>query len=977
MIRKIGSGGMAVVYLATQDDLDRTVAIKVLRKSLRGAGEEFVTRFANEGRMLAALEHENIVKVYDVGSTDDAVYMVMEFLSGGTLSEKMQAGNLTVSSVIEICAKIGLALHAAHFKNIIHRDLKPANIMFRDESTPVLTDFGIARKTDADMSMTATGMMIGTPQYMSPEQIQGKPVDNRSDIYSLGLMFYRLLTGEMAFKATDPIALAMQQIQEPPPPLPSHLSELQPVLDLMLAKSPEDRYNSTLDFCNHLRSISLTGEDYKTELSTATRIFSTDRFSGKSRITGSRTVNTESGPDSAISGAFKSVGTAVSQVITRKKPRYVLLGILAAAVAGFFISTQFMTHGLSDTELKQIERELTRFHAYMDLDKIIDPPGENATESLERLRAIAPDFGRVEEAANELADYYLTFAYDDYDTGKLDETAAWITKGLAFVSDHEGLLELKESVDDRIAERDRLIRIDSLLAAGSTALERDNLLPPASGNAYDAFSEVRTLDLQNEVAEAGLSEIQRRITDQAREVWRTGQVDRAQQLVTQGLSLFSDSSLLLDLKSDIDLQLALEQQQQQLAELLTRAEEQFASGNLVEPAGNNALESYRQARDLRSDNPEAQAGLQKIADHFANLAQLRFDEGEFQSSLEAAANGLKAVPDDPSLLTAQLTATSRLNAREREIQTRLQSAERLVASGQFIPGQPGMAPEADNATQAFNELLEFDPDNAKAIEGLAGLSARVDNAISQYQREGKLAEARALAVAAQTQYGDPALYEIRLANIDRQLAERSLQQKLEASLAALDELFAIRPLTTELIDRIAGELRTVSGEFPDQVEVSERLSRFITMIGNEVDALSLATNDSEAIALADHALLLYPSNARLSSARSTVEQRRTEREAAERRRIAAMSGVLAIDASPWGRVIEVRNSDQTPQALPAGSDTPLSLTLLEGKYTVVLAGPDGESSYELQANVQRQQVATVRPEQSLMSAQDYFEKSGW
>lgn len=966
-----------MVYLATQDGLDRTVAVKVLRKSLRGSGDEFTTRFSNEGRMLAALEHENIVKVYDVGSTEDAVYMVMELLSGGTLTEKMQTGELTVSNVIEICAKIGLALHAAHSKNIIHRDLKPSNIMFRDEITPVLTDFGIARKTDLDMSLTATGMMIGTPQYMSPEQIQGKAVDRRSDIYSLGLMFYRLLTGEMAFTATDPIALAMQQIQEPPPPLPPELSELQPVLDLMLAKSPDDRYSSTLDFCNHLRSISLTGEQYVSELTSATRIFSTDRFSGPSSVAGSKTGSTQAGGDSAVSGAFKSVSTSVTGAFKRKKPRYVILGLLMAAVAGYFISTQFTTYGLSDTELKQIERELTRFHAYMDLDKIIEPPGENATESLERLRQIAPDYGRVEEAATELADYYLTFAYDEYDAGNLDETADWVSRGLAFSVDHDGLLELKESVDNRIAERDRLIRIDTLLAEGNAALDSENLLPPRDGNAYDAFSEVRSLDLQNEVAEAGLSEIQRRITDQAREVWQSGQRDQAQQLVNQGLDLFKDSSLLVDLKSDIDLQLQLEQQQKQLEDLLTLAEQQFLSGELVEPAGSNALESFRQAINLQPDNLEARAGLQKIADHFANLAQFRFDQGEFQSSLDAAANGLKAVSDDPALLTAQLTATSRLNAREREIQTRLQQAERLVASGQFIPGQPGMAPDSENASQAFNQLLEFDPGNAKAIEGLGEIAASIDTTITRYQREGKLDEARALALAAQEHYGDPALYEIRLANIERQLAERSVQQKLDASLTALDELLAISPLTPDLVDQIAGELRTISGEFPDQVEISERLSRFITMIGNQVDQLSLAAQDTEAKALADRALLLYPSNARLGTARATVEQRRIEREAEERRLIAEMSGVLAIDASPWGRVLEIRNSDRALQDLPATGDTPLSLTLLEGEYTVVLAAADGESRYELKARVQRQQVEMVRPDQSLMNSQDYFDRSGW
>lgn len=966
-----------MVYLATQDGLDRTVAVKVLRKSLRGSGEEFTTRFENEGRMLAQLEHENIVKIYDVGATDDAVYMVMELLSGGTLTDKMQSNELTVSSVIEICAKIGLALHAAHFKNIIHRDLKPSNIMFRDEATPVLTDFGIARKTDLDMSLTATGMMIGTPQYMSPEQIQGKPVDNRSDIYSLGLMFYRLLTGEMAFTATDPIALAMQQIQEPPPPLPPELAELQPVLDLMLAKDPNDRYTSTLDFCNHIRSVSLTGEQYATELSSATRIFTTANVSGPSSLPSQQTLKTFGEQESSVSGAFSSLGTAVSGVFKRKKPRYLLFGLLLAAVVGFFVVNQFATHGLSDTELKQIDRELTRFQAYMDLDRVVDPPGENATESLERLLSIAPDYGRVEEAATLLADSYLTFAFDEYDAGNLDETADWVSKGLALAVNHDGLLELKESVDNRIAERDRLIRIDSLLAAGSAALNNNNLVPPTEGNAYDAFSEVRTLDLQNEVAEAGLSDIQRRITEQARDVWQSGERDRAQQLIVQGLDLFNDSSLLLDLKSDVDLQLDLERQQQQLDELLALAEGQFISGSLVEPPGLNALESFGQARDLSPENPAAQAGLQRIADHFANLAQLRFDQGEFQASLEAAANGLKAMPEDTALLSAQLAATSQLNARERDIQTRLQLAERLVASGQLIPGQPGMAPDAENATQAFNQLLEFDPGNAKATAGLAELMSRVDNSISQLQREGSLNEARALTVAAQTHYADPARYQTQLQIIDRQLSELATQELLESRLSALDDLLAMSPLTPDLVDQIAGELRKVSGEFPDQVEVSERLSRFISMIESQVDQLSLAANDAGALSLAERALLLYPSNARLGAARASVEQRRLEREASELRLIAEMSGILAIDASPWARIIEIRNSDGVVQNIPGSSDTPLSLTLLEGDYTVVLTGADGQSRYELEATVQRQQLQKVQPQQRLMNSTDYFEKSGW
>jgi serine/threonine protein kinase len=976
LIRELGSGGMAVVYLATQEGLDRPVAVKVLRKSLSAAGEEFRQRFEHEGRMLAQLEHENIVKIYDIGSTDDSVYMVMEYLRGGTLSQKMQQGDLVVGDVIKICAQVGLALHAAHRKNIIHRDLKPSNIMFRDSVSPVLTDFGIARKIDQDMTLTATGMMIGTPQYMSPEQIQGKAVDARSDIYSLGLMFYRLLTGELPFKATDPIAMAMQQIQEPPPALPEEFAELQPVIDLMLAKAVEDRYQSMLDFCNHLSSISLTGDHYATELSTATRIFSTARLLEPASMSGTGTAR----PDTQVSGAsraFSSISTAVSTVLKRKKPRYILLGSILAVIVAVFAASQFFSHGLSDAEIRKVERELRRFNAYMDLEQITEPAGENATVSIQRLREMAPEYGAVEEAAEMLANEYERLAYDDYDADRIDEAKTWVDQALAFSPDHDGLNELRESLDLRISERDRLIRIDNLLATGNQALADNNLLPPAPGNAFDAFSEVRSLDLQNEVAEAGLSDIQKRIADQASGAWRSGERDRAQALLSQGLNVFSDSTLLLNVESTIQRELNAEREQRELERLLALAEQQFASGNLVDPPGYNALESYRQARDLRPNDLVVAQGLQNIADHFRQLAQARFDEGEFQASLEAVASGLKAMPDDPALLDAQASATSRLDETERQIQTLLQQAERLVSTGQLIPGQPGMAEGADNATDAFNRLLEIDPGNVRATAGLSRIPAGLDDAASQLQREGRLADARAMLVAAQAFYQDQARYQTRIAILDQRLADLEFQQRMDARLAELDELFEVRPFTPELMDRIAAELRSISGEFPNEIKVSDRLSRFITLISDQADGLSETGDDTGALALIDSGLLLYPTNARLTRTRSGVEGRQAERAAEERRRIAAMSGVLAVDASPWGRVLEIRNAGQELQTLPGSGDTPLSITLLEGDYTVVLAGPDGSSRFELPVSVNRQTVQLVRPDQSLMNSGDYFEKSGW
>jgi len=978
LIQEIGSGGMAVVYLATQQGLDREVAVKVLRRSLSGSGEEFKKRFMHEGRILAQLEHENIVKIYDIGATDEAVFMAMEYLKGGTLTQRIKSGQMVAGDAIKIVAQVAMALHVSHRQNIIHRDLKPSNIMFRNHFTPVLVDFGIARDIETDLALTNTGMMIGTPRYMSPEQLAGKEVGAPSDIYSLGLVFYRLLTGDLPFNATEPIALAIQQINEPPPPLPEQYAELQPVMDQMLAKDAKDRYQDTLDFCNHLRTISLTGEEYSTELSTATRIFSSAQYSAPGSLPGVGHRRHETTETSSLSHTFSSIGTAVSDVFKRKKPRYIILGSFLAIIAGIIIALQFFSHGLSDAELKRIDRELTRFNAYLALDQISSPVGDNATESVEQMLKIAPDFSKVREAASELADIYETYAYEYYDRENLDDALSMIEKGLELVPGHEGLSELRESVAVRVDARNRLQKIESLLATGNRALEENNLLPPREGNAYDAFIEVRTFDLQNELAEAGLSEIQRQIERSARIVWEAEDRESAKASTLAALEFFKDSTLLLNLKAAMEREEEFELEQLELERLLALAEEQFVGGNLVEPPRDNALESYRRARDLRPNDLAVAMGLERIAGHYLALAQVRYNENEFQDSLDATANGLKALPDHPGLLQAQSNATSRLDARNREIQTRIQQAERLVASGMLIPGQAGMDEDSNNAMQAFNRVLEFDPGNVKATEGLAELSARVDDAASQFERGGKPGEAKELLQAAARVYQDKASqYETRVVLLDRKIAERAAELKMKEKLAALDELLEQRPVTRELIDNIAKSLREISSDDRYQVEASDRLGRLIGMIGTEADQAGIDGNHQHALDIVEYGLISYPGNPRLMQTRVTVLQRRSEHEKQERERIAAMSGILAIDAVPWARVLEVRNSEQILQELPDSTETPLYMTLLEGDYTVIVAAADSDAQFELSASVRRQEVETIRPDGAQMNSQDYFEKSGW
>jgi len=238
----LGEGGMATVYLGIQQKLQRRVAIKVLDPALL-KNKILADRFMIEAQTSANLNHPNIISIFDVGQVGKYYYIVMELLDGSLkdLIKSSRSRKLPAGESINIISKIAPALDYAHKQGIIHRDIKPDNIMFRQDGTPVLVDFGIARAVDTNLEMTKTGMGIGTPHYMSPEQCQTGPLDGRSDFYSLGVVLYELLTGDKPYRAETIMAVALKQIQEPVPKLPAPLARYQPLLDKMMAKNKEDR----------------------------------------------------------------------------------------------------------------------------------------------------------------------------------------------------------------------------------------------------------------------------------------------------------------------------------------------------------------------------------------------------------------------------------------------------------------------------------------------------------------------------------------------------------------------------------------------------------------------------------------------------------------------------------------------------------------------------------------------------------------
>lgn len=240
IIRKINQGGMSTVYLAIQLSVGREVALKVMSPALN-ADPIFSERFQREANIVGQLSHPNIVSIYDIGRYKNLNYIAMDYLPGGSVHDKMATG-LSTAEILRIMREMALALDLAHEKGYIHRDIKPENILFRENSSAVLSDFGVAKTVSSSSQMTNAGMVVGTPHYMSPEQARGKAIDGRSDIYSLGIVFYEMLTGSVPFKADEAVAIAIKHLTAPIPKLPPQYSLYQKLLNKLLAKDPNDRY---------------------------------------------------------------------------------------------------------------------------------------------------------------------------------------------------------------------------------------------------------------------------------------------------------------------------------------------------------------------------------------------------------------------------------------------------------------------------------------------------------------------------------------------------------------------------------------------------------------------------------------------------------------------------------------------------------------------------------------------------------------
>jgi serine/threonine protein kinase len=315
IVAPLGEGGMAAVYKAYQPAMERYVAIKVLPRHM-STSEEFILRFRREAKMLAQLQHVHILPVFDYGEQDGYPYIVMPFVPSGTLADILKNNRLSLSEVRRILTQIGDALSYAHGRGMIHRDIKPSNILVDDRGNCLLTDFGLARMTEEPARLTSSGAVMGTPAYMSPEQGTGANIDQRSDIYSLGIILYEMLTGRVPYTAETPVAIVFKHLQDPLPSVRKYNSNLPESVELVLlktlAKSAGDRYQTAQDFIRALQNAIPDTSEHQT----------------------SAPIDTTSG---------KTILPEKEESPHNKKwilPAGILLGVAILAIGGFWINNQ-------------------------------------------------------------------------------------------------------------------------------------------------------------------------------------------------------------------------------------------------------------------------------------------------------------------------------------------------------------------------------------------------------------------------------------------------------------------------------------------------------------------------------------------------------------------------------------------------------------------------------------------------------------
>ena len=714
---EIGRGGMATVYRATQQSLQRQVAIKVLMQELDEASE-MAQRFKKEGHILARLLHPNIVTIYDVGITENnRLYLSIEYLSGGTLRERIRQG-LSFDSAIYIVRCIAKALGYAHTNGVIHRDIKPSNIMFRYDNTPVLTDFGVARVSGSNTIQTAVGLMVGSPGYMSPEQAKGESATAQSDLYGLGVVLYEMLMGEPLYQADNPLAILLMHLHNPVPNLPSRYAYLQPVLNKLLAKKTADRYQNADQFLKSLNLIIPSDTDSQLEWNTNSKNQSVIEFT---------------------SGTLQNL-------LRKKSRRQISIGVAGIAILAMTASYFFRSKPAEETIhispelLKSVEQKspLSREDEIAELLKNADEQlqaglsnnkVEQRVESTYRqVLKLDQNNSKAITGLQNMVKEYIRLARQKLESETPQDSLEQVKKGLALAPNNLDLIKLRQEAEQKITalnirknQQELQLQADQLLIQAQSSfkeglleislahIEQGLLAVPHHQELLALRKQVKEkmadAEIRQKAEEAALQKVreeeQQKIEQAQRqkeanqyliqglELQKMGKYADSLQQIEKGLALYPNDPKMIKLRDQVRTQQIMEQQQQaeqikrqqEIEKFLDQAETHFKAKRLTEPVGNNAEATYRQLLKFDPDNADAKTGLIKIALAYLEQAQQQRDKGALADSLMLIDKGLIVVPNQMELARFREEVSQEI-AKAQQVRDQQLQAEQLLAQAQ-------------------------------------------------------------------------------------------------------------------------------------------------------------------------------------------------------------------------------------------------------------------------------------------------------
>jgi serine/threonine-protein kinase PpkA len=671
----LGKGGMATVYLAEHEIFQRKVALKVMAQALAD-DPSFGERFMREARIVSQLVHPNIVTVYDVGVHEGHYYLSMEFIDGKDLKHARK--HLSLERKVHIILDIAKALEYAGNKGYVHRDIKPENIMlYAEDCRAVLTDFGIARAAEAELSFTQTGTAIGTPHYMSPEQAKGQPVDIRSDIYGLGVVFYLLLVGCVPYDAESAVAIGIKHITDPIPELPEGLEALQPIIDKMLAKLPEERYQRPAELVTGLSKISLPTLVAALDEASARAAESFESASDDAPTVIAR-ATVRGGADSPsllYSGdsadADDPTPVLGHEAVTLDEQGAPILPWLAGLAVLLIVVAAVLYSQNPD-----------RIHSWFEAN------GEPVPT------VSAPD--PVDEPPPETADRSAVRAEGDQEPQASQQTVPGEQSTPAETVENPPVETVQEQLAQTDAE-DLRRRIETLRAEVETDPSQLRSLVDALRQLKDVAPDTDIAEIEAELVAEEVNRIQQQI--------EAGQIEAAKSRLNELRRLPIEG--LTQVVAGVEEDLA---QQEQIEQWLREAEQFLASDTLTRPADSNARARFTKVLAVDPGNRRAKEGLARVSDRLAALAAEALQAGRVDVANDYVAKALEVNPN------SDRAAAVREQLNQQEGQERLQ---KLLAQGdaQLREGQY-FTPKNENAFHYFSRALKLQPNSDAARNGI-------------------------------------------------------------------------------------------------------------------------------------------------------------------------------------------------------------------------------------------------------------------